>query len=260
MSDVWALGVILVNMITRENPWQMASLKDASFARFINNPDHLYEAFPMSKGAHEILRRVFTFNPFKRITLRELRKMIINVDTFFRPADVEQMIPAVPAADVDQDTKPCHWAFEEDEDVETASPHTEPKLVPANDLVDSLDMSALSISNDEEPIIPPTKPMLIPTNADVNPLDISPLTLADDEPYFRPSLSPANTSRTSLPSLCASSGSSSFSSTDEWDLEQGPECDSWSVTSSKDIEELDWMKGSTAPMRVSHYRTSNPLC
>ncbi|KAI0756151.1 kinase-like domain-containing protein [Daedaleopsis nitida] len=86
-SDVWALGVVLFNMITAINPWQQASLKDRCYKRFLVDPDHLYDAFPISAGAHKIVLRALAFTPLRRPTLPELREMVLSLDTFFRPTE-----------------------------------------------------------------------------------------------------------------------------------------------------------------------------
>ncbi|TFK91177.1 kinase-like protein [Polyporus arcularius HHB13444] len=86
-ADIWALGVILVNMIAGRNPWEKASMKDELFAQFINDPDYLYENFPLSRGACDILLETFTLNPVHRISLRKLREAVLNLETFFRSED-----------------------------------------------------------------------------------------------------------------------------------------------------------------------------
>ncbi|RPD82746.1 kinase-like protein [Lentinus tigrinus ALCF2SS1-7] len=83
-ADIWALGVILVNMITGRNPWENASMKDEDFAQFVDNPNYFYDTFPLSKGACDILLDIFTLNPLQRISLRSLRDAVMNLETFFR--------------------------------------------------------------------------------------------------------------------------------------------------------------------------------
>ncbi|TFK91164.1 kinase-like protein [Polyporus arcularius HHB13444] len=93
-ADIWALGMIFVNMISSRNPWQKAVLKDKGFALYVEDHDFLYDTMPISEAAHTILQRIFTINPLRRITLSKLRRAIENVDTFFRPTeDIEEAIP-----------------------------------------------------------------------------------------------------------------------------------------------------------------------
>ncbi|KAI0701250.1 kinase-like domain-containing protein [Cerioporus squamosus] len=88
-TDVWALGVILANMISSRNPWQKATLKDKGFALYVDNHDFLYDIMPISEEAHTILQRIFTINPLRRITLSKLRRAVANVPTFFRPVKAQ---------------------------------------------------------------------------------------------------------------------------------------------------------------------------
>ncbi|RPD65441.1 kinase-like protein [Lentinus tigrinus ALCF2SS1-7] len=83
-ADIWALGVILVNMITGRNPWEKASMRDEDFAQFIDDADYFYDTFPISKGACDILLDIFTMNPLQRISLRSLREAVMSTETFFR--------------------------------------------------------------------------------------------------------------------------------------------------------------------------------
>ncbi|RDX48878.1 kinase-like protein [Lentinus brumalis] len=86
-SDVWALGVIFVNMISGRNPWERATLDDPCFIQFIENPDFLFDVLPISEGANEIIRRAFVLNPRERFTLPALRQAVLDLDTFFRSED-----------------------------------------------------------------------------------------------------------------------------------------------------------------------------
>ncbi|RDX57288.1 kinase-like protein [Lentinus brumalis] len=83
-ADIWALGVILVNMMTGRNPWEKASMKDEFFAQFMNDPDYLYDTFALSRGVCNILAGIFALNPLQRTSLCELREAVMNLDTFFR--------------------------------------------------------------------------------------------------------------------------------------------------------------------------------
>ncbi len=86
-SDVWALGVVLVNMTTGRFPWSLASLEDAGFRSFLRHRSYLEKNLPLSKSTVSILHRTFELNPCRRITLKELRKEILQVDTFFLAHD-----------------------------------------------------------------------------------------------------------------------------------------------------------------------------
>ncbi|EIW55655.1 kinase-like protein, partial [Trametes versicolor FP-101664 SS1] len=81
--DIWALGVVLFNMITAEHPWGKASTEDDQFSDFLHNPEFFLDHFDISEGANTILRSIFTLNPMGRTTLPELRAAILALGSFF---------------------------------------------------------------------------------------------------------------------------------------------------------------------------------
>lgn len=82
-SDIWALGVILMNMISGRSPWLLASLHDQCFNLYLRSRTYLRDRFPISKAADHILGRILTPNPSMSIELEELRALVQKVDTFF---------------------------------------------------------------------------------------------------------------------------------------------------------------------------------
>ncbi|KAI0372015.1 kinase-like protein [Pilatotrama ljubarskyi] len=82
-SDIWALGVILLNMATGHIAWEKATLEDVQFRAFLENENWLREVFPISKGLNDILRRIFTIIPDDSLSLADIRREIRNLDTFF---------------------------------------------------------------------------------------------------------------------------------------------------------------------------------
>lgn len=86
-NDIWALGVILVNMITCRGPWTKAITSDDCFVEFLLNEQYLREMLPISEGANALFRRIFTCEPSERITLSALREEIVALDTFFMNDD-----------------------------------------------------------------------------------------------------------------------------------------------------------------------------
>jgi len=77
-NDVWSLGVILVNLTCGRNPWKKASPEDSTFRAFLKDPKFLSSILPISSELNIILRRIFECDPMKRITLQELRELIIS--------------------------------------------------------------------------------------------------------------------------------------------------------------------------------------
>ena len=81
-SDVWALGVLLVNLACARNPWKKANLEDDTFRAFVASPAVLGEILPVSRELETLLLRCFCLEPAERITLPELREALLAVPTF----------------------------------------------------------------------------------------------------------------------------------------------------------------------------------
>lgn len=94
-NDVWSLGVILVNLTCRRNPWKLASPEDASYRAFTYNPEFLKTILPISDELNQILGRIFTHDPAHRITLPELRKAILGCPRFTNRPLSEDVAPQV---------------------------------------------------------------------------------------------------------------------------------------------------------------------
>ncbi|KAI0777739.1 kinase-like domain-containing protein [Trametes elegans] len=85
-SDIWALGVILLNMVTGHIPWMKATLDDKGFRSFLEEEKWLRHFFPISKGLNNILRRIFTIVPKDALSLAEIRREVRNLDSFYMSA------------------------------------------------------------------------------------------------------------------------------------------------------------------------------
>jgi hypothetical protein len=77
------VGIIIANMISGRIPWGAARVNDESFMAFIEDPDYLLKILPISKEMNEIFKKIFVFEPLKRITLPELFREILLLDSFF---------------------------------------------------------------------------------------------------------------------------------------------------------------------------------
>ncbi|KAG1721689.1 serine/threonine protein kinase, negative regulator of sexual conjugation and meiosis [Suillus paluster] len=82
-SDLWSLGVILVNMVTGRSPWGTAEPSDPDFWRYLDNADFLLEVLPISRSFNKILKRIFDINPYSRMSALELRDEIIQLESFY---------------------------------------------------------------------------------------------------------------------------------------------------------------------------------
>ncbi|GAA5923369.1 hypothetical protein JCM3775_007517 [Rhodotorula graminis] len=81
-NDIWSLGVILVNLTCGRNPWKQACPSDETFCAYLGNPDFLRSILPISEHTNRILKRIFALNPQARISLADLRREILSVETF----------------------------------------------------------------------------------------------------------------------------------------------------------------------------------
>ncbi|CAK3913594.1 Negative regulator of sexual conjugation and meiosis [Lecanosticta acicola] len=81
-NDVWSLGVILVNLTCGRNPWKRACLDDNTFKTFMRDRNFLKTILPISDDLDFILQRIFDLNPHHRVTLDELRDLVIRCPRF----------------------------------------------------------------------------------------------------------------------------------------------------------------------------------
>ncbi|KAB8272130.1 kinase-like domain-containing protein [Aspergillus minisclerotigenes] len=84
-NDVWSLGVILVNLTCGRNPWKRASPEDSTFRAYLKDPYFLKSILPLTDEMICILSRIFECDPRKRITIPELRTMILECPQFTIP-------------------------------------------------------------------------------------------------------------------------------------------------------------------------------
>jgi serine/threonine protein kinase len=85
-NDIWSLGVILVNLTCGRNPWKRASTEDSTFRAYLKDPEFLRTILPLSPELNVILRRIFECDPLKRITIPELRGLILECQRFTAPS------------------------------------------------------------------------------------------------------------------------------------------------------------------------------
>lgn len=94
--------MILVNLTCGRNPWKRASIEDSTFKAYLKNSNFLSSILPISSELETILRRVFECDPQRRITIPELRELVLGCATFTTRAT---MSPASPPCEGDYTTK-----------------------------------------------------------------------------------------------------------------------------------------------------------
>lgn len=112
-NDVWSLGVILVNLSCGRNPWKRACCEDSTFRAFLRDRTFLKSILPLSPELNAILSRIFEPDPSKRITLPELRELILSCDRFttFSPVPSQPLTPPYSPMDC---TAPVYEACPQD--------------------------------------------------------------------------------------------------------------------------------------------------
>lgn len=109
-NDVWSLGVILVNLTCGRNPWKRASPEDPTFRAYLKDPFFLKSILPLSNELVYVLSRIFDSDPAKRITLPELRKLVLDcprlTTTQWTPTPAPQPVKFVPQVPVSVPVEP----------------------------------------------------------------------------------------------------------------------------------------------------------
>jgi len=94
---VWSLGIILVNLTCGRNPWKRASIEDSTFRAYLKNPKFLSSILPLSPELDSILRRIFECDPRRRISISELRDLVLRCPRFTNRSN---LAPPTPPEDV----------------------------------------------------------------------------------------------------------------------------------------------------------------
>lgn len=71
-----------MNLTCGRNPWKRASIEDSTFRAYLKNPKFLSSILPLSRELDSILRRIFECDPRRRISIPELRNLIIRCPRF----------------------------------------------------------------------------------------------------------------------------------------------------------------------------------
>jgi len=84
----------LINLTCGRNPWKKASIEDSTFTAFLRNSKFLKSILPLTEELDCILRRIFECDPAKRITIPELRSMIIRCPAFTTISSTQPLLPS----------------------------------------------------------------------------------------------------------------------------------------------------------------------
>lgn len=90
---------MLVNLTCGRNPWKRASMEDSTFRAYLKDPFFLKSILPLSTEMVCILSRVFEHDPAKRITIPELRHLILECPRFTETPVAPWVQDKIPQAD-----------------------------------------------------------------------------------------------------------------------------------------------------------------
>jgi serine/threonine protein kinase len=83
-NDVWSLGIILINLLTRKNPWSEPSENDPMYQEWSSGSEEIrfnlfVKQFSLSKEIDEIIRGCFALEMTDRISVDNLALAIENI-------------------------------------------------------------------------------------------------------------------------------------------------------------------------------------
>lgn len=83
-NDIWSLGIILLNLATGRNPWKSATPGDPTFQAYLRDPmGFLPTVLPISPEINDILVRMLEVDFRERVSLREVRYAIEDINSFY---------------------------------------------------------------------------------------------------------------------------------------------------------------------------------
>ncbi|KAI0043115.1 kinase-like protein, partial [Auriscalpium vulgare] len=82
--DLWALGILLLNMISCRSPWDEAHADHPAYLSFRSDPQQYLRGYlPISDEAVSFFARVFALDPWQRPSLAEMRSAVMNMKRFY---------------------------------------------------------------------------------------------------------------------------------------------------------------------------------
>ncbi|ANB15113.1 putative serine/threonine protein kinase VHS1 [Sugiyamaella lignohabitans] len=176
-ADVWALGVILLNLTCGRNPWRKASkFDDNSYKAFLRDSHFLQRILPVSSDLNAILLRVFTPSARTRISPESLHWLVVTCKhlTVTNQPPVPSNVAAPPTVTP----------------VTTASYHKTPvigaSVLPPTPIASPLSTSDDSLPSTKQNILPPTQTKTIPTQSTTSPKALDSRALGSASPSLSP--------------------------------------------------------------------------
>lgn len=83
-ADVWAIGIVLLNILFQRNPFATPTQQDPLFADFANDRQSLFDVFPtMSQDTYNVIRHSLALDPANRSlgAVREALKSVVSFTT-----------------------------------------------------------------------------------------------------------------------------------------------------------------------------------
>ena len=71
-----------MNLTCGRNPWKRASPEDSTYRAYLKDPKFLQQILPISPELNMILARIFDPEPWRRITIPELKAAVISCPRF----------------------------------------------------------------------------------------------------------------------------------------------------------------------------------
>ncbi|KAI9105384.1 kinase-like domain-containing protein [Phlyctochytrium arcticum] len=104
-NDVWGLGIMLVNLLTGQNPWAQPSSSDALFDQLaVHGPHVVGKQFGFSRDVTQLLARIFDLDPVARPTIKELRPLFAQIRYFSDQSFDSASSPVSTVPDSDDET------------------------------------------------------------------------------------------------------------------------------------------------------------
>ncbi|KAF9449297.1 hypothetical protein P691DRAFT_728189 [Macrolepiota fuliginosa MF-IS2] len=83
-NDIWALGIVLLYLVTGRSPWKSTTADDPSFQTYLRSPTtYLPTILPISSEVNKILVGMLEVDHRRRTPVHEIRQAVQDVTTFY---------------------------------------------------------------------------------------------------------------------------------------------------------------------------------